>query len=145
MNINIPPDSQAWLFGDHGDADGAKWSFRYPPACEVGDTIVFRFDGKAVARAKVYAILPPGTLDGPAHHGKRYLSGHKVVWFWSSFEDMRGTDWDPDVHLWKCQMCGHIYKKKSPGVPNRSCPHCGCRFEDRRFWQPVEQQLATDN
>ena len=128
MNINIPPDSEQWLFGDHGDADGAKWSFKYRPPCEVGDPIIFRFGGKAVAKAIVHLILQPGELDGWAHHGKRYLSGHKVVWLWSTFTDMRGSGWDPDVHKWRCRMCGRVHTKKTPGVPNRSCPNCGCRF-----------------
>lgn len=97
MNINIPPDSQDWLFKSAASADagdGAFWSFRYPPPCELNDPIYFRFDGTIVARACVYMIRPPGELDGMAHHGRRYLSGHKVVWLWMSFEDLRGK---PDV------------------------------------------------
>jgi hypothetical protein len=95
MNINIPPDSQDWLFAPPDpDHDGALWSFRYPPPCEVDDSIYFRFDGQIVARARVCAILEPGHLDGFAHHGKRYLCGHKVCWLWSSFEDLRQR---PDI------------------------------------------------
>jgi hypothetical protein len=90
MNINIPPDSRDWLFSsNHVSCDGASWSFRWPPPCEPNDPIYFRFDGKIVARACVYMIRKPGELDGWAHHGKRYLRGHKVIWLWSSFEDLR--------------------------------------------------------
>lgn len=79
MNINIPPDSEAWLFQRRdGDDQACLWSFRYPPPCEVYDWIHFRFGGLLVARARVYAILPPGERDTFAHHGKRFLSGHKT-------------------------------------------------------------------
>jgi hypothetical protein len=140
MNINIPPDSREWLFAPRDDQhEGALWSLgRYPPPCEIGDTIIFRFDGKAVARAKVARILKPGENDTVCHNGMRYLRGYKVVWLWATFEDKRfDNDWNPDVHTWRCKMCGHLHKKKTPGVPIRSCPHCGCRFEDRRYWEEV--------
>ena len=96
MNINIPPDSEQWLFSDdtRDDSDVALWSFRYPPPCEVGDPLYFRFDGAIVARATVLEIRPPGELDGPSHHGRRNLTGHKVIWLWASFEDLRQR---PDV------------------------------------------------
>lgn len=139
MNINIAPDSEDWLFAPRGDDQACLWSLgRYPPPCEIGDTIIFRFDGAPVARAVVDQILKPGEHDTVCHNGKRFLRGYKVVWLQTSFEDMRGKDWDPDVHWWKCKMCGRIHKKKTPGRPNRSCPHCGCRFEDRTYWEAVD-------
>jgi hypothetical protein len=92
MNVNIPPDSQAWLFAAHPRDEGALWSFRYQPPVEVGGELVFRFDGEPVARARVHLILEPGDHDGPCHNGMRYLSGWKVVWQWADFEDLRGTD-----------------------------------------------------
>lgn len=91
MNINIPPDSQQWLFQNHdrSEGSGAIWSFRWPPPCEIGDTLNFRFEGEIVATAIVDDIIPPGVCDGFAHHGKRYLQGHKVVWMWETFRDVR--------------------------------------------------------
>lgn len=90
MNINIPPDSRAWLFGvpvDHC----ALWSLgRWRPKCEIGDPIHFRFDGQLVARARVDEICPPGTHDTISHHGLRDLRGWKVIWSQMSFEDLRG-------------------------------------------------------
>ncbi len=91
MNINIPPDSEEWLFSDPGDNDGGVWSFRWPPPCEIGHTIIFRFNKVPVARAIVHDILQPGDHDGPCHNGRRYLSGHKVVWLWKDFVDIRGN------------------------------------------------------
>lgn len=38
-------------------------------------------------------------------------------------------------HLWQCKMCSHLHAKLSAGVPKRSCPNCGCRFEDRNYWR----------
>lgn len=90
MNINIPPDSEGWLFADRGPRDTCLWSFGWPPPCEVGDDLVFRFGGRPVATAVVYAILPPGDPDTWSHHGRRRrLRGHKVVWLQSSFVDLR--------------------------------------------------------
>lgn len=143
MNINIAPDSRDWLFADRGTDQACLWSLgRYPPPCEIGDMIVFRFDGAPVARAKVHEILKPGEHDTVCHNGKRVLRGYKVVWLQSEFKDMRGTGWDPDLHKWRCRMCGHVHAKKTPGVPKRSCPNCGCRFEDRSYWRPFEEEVA---
>jgi hypothetical protein len=89
LNINIPPDSEVWLFGARDDDHACLWSFRYPPPCEVGDPLHFRFDGRLVARARVYSILKPGDHDTFSHHGKRFLQGHKVIWLQSDFEDLR--------------------------------------------------------
>ena len=89
MNINIPPDSENWLFEPRGDDQACLWSFRWPPPSNVGDAIIFRFGGAVVARAIVYDILPPGERDTFAHHGKRFLTGHKVVWAQTTFEDLR--------------------------------------------------------
>lgn len=139
MNINIPANSRSWLFQPHPRDEGALWSLgRYPPACEVGEQLVFRFDGEAVARAVVHSILEPGDHDGVCHDGSRYLRGWKVVWMWSDFEDVRGTSWDPDVHRWRCRMCGYVLSKKSPRLPNRVCPNCGCHFDGHaQRWEPL--------
>lgn len=90
MNINIPPDSEEWLFSTHDRQDGGLWSFRWPPPCEVDDDLIFRFGGKIVAKGTVCEIRPPGELDGPAHHGRRMLRGWKVIWLWENFIDLRG-------------------------------------------------------
>lgn len=89
MNINIPPDSERWLFAGRTLNMACLWSFRYPPPCELGDELHFRFAGKLVARARVHLILAPGELDTFSHHGKRFLSGHKVIWLQEEFEDLR--------------------------------------------------------
>src|SRR5437763_11964 len=31
---------------------------------------------------------------------------------------------------WRCRMCGFVFVKKSPGIPDRRCKNCGCHFED---------------
>jgi hypothetical protein len=89
MNINIPPDSQQWLFALRGSDMACLWSFRWPPPCQLGDPLFFRFDGRIVARARVRQILPPGEHDTFCHNGRRYLTGHKVVWHQDDFEDLR--------------------------------------------------------
>jgi hypothetical protein len=90
MNINIPPDSREWLFAPRDRFQACLWSLgRFRPKCEVGNWLLFRFDGKIVARAKVYLILRPGEHNCVAHHGLRELKGWKVVWKQTTFQDLR--------------------------------------------------------
>jgi len=90
-HINIPPDSQSWLFSDPGDSgDGRLWSVgRFEPKCRAGDDLFFKFGGTVVAAATVHEVYQPGLFDGLCHNGMRYLSGWKVTWLNESFIDLR--------------------------------------------------------
>jgi len=79
MNVNVPLYAQRHFF--HCPPPGSRefWSFRFPPPCEIGDEIIFRFDGRAVARAVVSEIEPPG----------RFRTDWKVFWDPSTFVDLR--------------------------------------------------------
>ena len=90
ININIPPDSQEWLFSPAPLDDGRLWSLgRFRPACDAGDDIFFRFDGDIVAAATVHEVYKPGLFDAVCHNGKRFLSGWKVTWMNEAFIDLR--------------------------------------------------------
>lgn len=119
MNLNIPPDSQAWLFAPRRDEDEcAIWSLgRWQPPCEMGDPIYFRFDKKIVARAIVYLIIPPGEHDFITHHKKRYCTGWKIVWAWETFEDLRHQ---PDTVAAIERQLRRARQKRSPNPESAS-------------------------
>lgn len=93
ININIPADSHQWLFADPNDrrpTAGRLWSLgRFPPKCKAGDDILFRFNGHAVAAAKVHEVYKPGLFDTISHNGARHLRGYKVTWLNRTFIDLR--------------------------------------------------------
>lgn len=89
MNINVPEWARGEFWDEPPEGAWEFWSFRFPPPCKVGDPLLFRFDGKVVARAKVAAIEPPG--QSRCEHSGRFASGWKVFWDPADFEDLLHT------------------------------------------------------
>jgi hypothetical protein len=92
VKINIPANEQAWLFDVDPNCE-CCWSMgRYPPPCDIGDDLLFRFDGRLVARAICRGILKRGERYGRSHDVSRHLTGNKVVWWRSELEDFRSVE-----------------------------------------------------
>lgn|GEM_PF-6029042 len=90
MNITIYKESFDWLFTPRGLRADGIWSFgRHPPPVEIGDDLIFRQDGKPLARAICRQIYKPGERDVMQHDGSRELKGWKVLWYQYDFEDFR--------------------------------------------------------
>lgn len=88
MNINVPEFARSHFWHEPPAGSHEFWSFRFPPPCKVGDPLVFRFDGRPVARAVVHRIERPGQSECEATG--RYRSGWKVYWLPETFVDLRG-------------------------------------------------------
>jgi hypothetical protein len=90
MNINVSPDARGHFWDEPPAGAMEFWAFsRFAPPCRVGDELVFRFDGVAVARAVVHAIEEPGR--GACEASGKYENAWKVFWRPESFEDLRGV------------------------------------------------------
>jgi hypothetical protein len=87
MNINVPDFARGHFWEEPPDGSEEFWSFRFPPPCQPGQPITFRFDGKAVATATVDRIEKPGQSACDAT-GK-FKSGWKVFWKPETFRDLR--------------------------------------------------------
>lgn len=145
MNITVFANSFDLLFDVDRPAHAERlWSLgRFPKPVKAGNRLHFRWEGKIVARAICSRVSKPGEFDAVMHDGTRVLRGHKVHWKMGTFEDLRDK---PNVvaqieaawlHRWRCRMCNYVHTKKSPGVPQRSCPKCGC--QDRRYWHELKE------
>lgn len=83
MNINVGPDARGRFWDEpRADAVSEYWEFSFVPPCKVGDWLIFRFDGIAVARAVVNRI----ELDKTGTFGDKW----RVHWAPAAFEDLRG-------------------------------------------------------
>ena len=51
MNINVPEWAQGEFWHEPPAGSWEFWSFRFPPPCTVGDTLIFRVAGQPVAEA----------------------------------------------------------------------------------------------
>ena len=85
MNINVPDYARAAFWDEPPEGTMEFWAFRFKPACEGGDDLYFRFDGKIVAHATVAFIEPPGKSE--REHSGKYRLRWKV--FFYRFEDLR--------------------------------------------------------
>ncbi len=90
MNINVPQWARAEFWDDVPEGSWEFWSFRFPPPCKVGDPLLFRFDGVAVARAVVARIEKPGQSE--CEGTGRFGNGWKVFWKPETFCDLRGCN-----------------------------------------------------
>lgn len=90
MNINVPESARDHFWEEPPAGAMEFWSFRFPPPCKVGDTLVLRFDGVPVARAVVHSIERPG--QSQCEGTGRFRGGWKVFWLPDSFEDLRRYD-----------------------------------------------------
>jgi hypothetical protein len=87
MNINVPESAQGHFWEEPPEGSEEFWAFRFRPPCQVGDELIFRFDGQPIARAKVSRIEVPGQSEctGSGLFRNRW----KVFWRPESFEDLR--------------------------------------------------------
>lgn len=84
MNVNIPESARDHFWVEPPAGSMEFWSFRFKPPCQVGDQLIFRFDGKAVAIAIVAKIEKPG--QSSCDQTGRFKSGWKVFWKPESFK-----------------------------------------------------------
>lgn len=90
MTINIPPEHEAWLFGECPPGYVRLWSIgRWKPRAEEGDALLFRVGKHIVAEAEIYAIAPPGECNTVSYDGSRDLRGYKIFWDPQHFRDLR--------------------------------------------------------
>jgi len=90
MNINVPESARDHFWQEPPPGHREFWSFsRFKPPCAVGDVLIFRFDGEAVARAICSEIEPPG--QSKCASTGRFERGWKVYWEPETFEDLRGS------------------------------------------------------
>lgn len=84
MNINVGPKSRGKFWDVPADPGALEYmDFSFQPPCAVGDGLVFRFDGVAVARAVVERI---GQVPATGTFGR---DGWRVYWKVATFEDLR--------------------------------------------------------
>jgi len=87
MNINIPEWAREHFWEEPPDGHWEFWAFRFKPRCEVGEELLFRFDGKPVAKAVCAKIEPPGVSE--CESTRRFLNRWKVYWSPETFKDLR--------------------------------------------------------
>ena len=83
MNINVPAFARNHFWEEPPEGHIEFWSFRFKPPCDVGDELLFRFDKRIVARAKVLRIEKPGITKCARTGG--FEHGWKVFWTPESF------------------------------------------------------------
>lgn len=87
MNINIPEWARDHFWEEPPEGHMEFWAFRFHPPCKIGDELIFRFDGKPVAKAIVDEIEPPGQSE--CETTGRFEYRWKVFWTNESFIDLR--------------------------------------------------------
>jgi hypothetical protein len=87
MNINVPEWARSHFWEEPPPDSEEFWSFRFPPPCEVGDVLHFRFDKKLLATAIVDRIERPG--QSKCELTGRFGRGWKVFWKPGTFVDLR--------------------------------------------------------
>lgn len=88
MNINVSEWARDHFWEEPPAGHMEFWAFRFKPPCKVGDELIFRFDKKPVARARVHTIEAPGesSCEGTGKFKHRW----KVFWTQESFVNLRG-------------------------------------------------------
>lgn len=84
MKINVPPHARAHFWEEPPPGAMEFWAFRFRPRCQIGEELIFLFDGRPVARAVVAGIEPP-RISQCEGTGKFY-NHWKVFWTQESFE-----------------------------------------------------------
>lgn len=93
MNLTVYPNAKAWLLASKPAQLECHWSVgRWAPSVAVGDDLLFRFDGRVIARAICHEIYEPGAKRIPMFDGSRQLRGFLVSWLQRTFEDLSGQD-----------------------------------------------------
>ena len=80
MKIHVPRADREYFWEPPAEGAVNFWSFNSKPRCRIGDELLFMFDGRAVARARVSGIERPGL---PWRKGEKEW---RVFWHQKSFE-----------------------------------------------------------
>jgi len=84
MKIEVPPNARQQFWQKSPDGSPKFWLFRSRPACEIGEQLIFLFDGRPGGQAFVSGIEPPGVNGG---YSPEEFDGHwKVYWHQKSFQ-----------------------------------------------------------
>lgn len=89
MNINVPAWARDHFWEEPPPGHHEFWSFRFPPPCQAGDPLNFKFDGVTVATAIVSFVEQPG--QSKCAGSGRFENGYKVYWTPASFKDVRNA------------------------------------------------------
>lgn len=87
MNVNVPQWARGHFWEEPPKGSWEFWSFRFKPPCNIGDELIFKFDGVPVAKATVARVERPGQSSCEATG--RFLNGWKVFWKPETFIDLR--------------------------------------------------------
>jgi hypothetical protein len=87
VNINVPDWARGHFWEEPPPGNLEFWAFRFKPPVQVGDELIFKFDGTVVARAVCAKIEPPGQSECEAT--ARFKHRWKVFWTQDSFKDLR--------------------------------------------------------
>jgi len=82
MKIHVPRSDREYFWEPPPEGAANFWSFKSKPRCKIGDELLFMFDGRPVARARVSGIEPPGI---PWREGESF-NQWKVFWHQKSFQ-----------------------------------------------------------
>lgn len=85
MNVNIP-ETAIEHFWEENNASEEFWSFRFKPPCEVGYDLIFRYNRKPIATAKVLRIEKPG--QSKCLNTGKFGNGWKVIWDTKTFKKL---------------------------------------------------------
>lgn len=105
MNINVSKIARAHFWEEPPDGHWEFWAFRFRPRCKVGEEIIFRFDGKPVAKAIVARIEPPGLTECYSTH--QFRTRWKVFWHPETFVDLRDQTKEGEIEK-DCSNKGQI-------------------------------------
>ena len=87
MIINIP-DFAYLHFWEETPPDSMEfWAFRFKPQCQIGEEIIFKFNGQVVAKAEVAFIEMPGK--SRCRGTGKFERHYKVFWRPETFIDLR--------------------------------------------------------
>lgn len=98
MIINIPKFAQDHFWEEPPPDSMEFWGFKFKPHCQMGEEIMFRIDGRVVARAEVAFIESPG--NSRCRGTGKFEKHWKVFWHPRTFVDLRErktslSNWGP--------------------------------------------------
>ena len=80
MKIHVPPSAREHFWEELPEVTVNLWAFKSKPRCKIGDELIFMFDGRPVATARVSGIEPPRL---PWREGGKEW---RVFWHQKSFQ-----------------------------------------------------------
>lgn len=78
MEINVPPEARERFLKESSERAVDFWPFRSRPCCQIGEELLFQFDGRPSARAVVSGIEPPGIALWD--DSGKFINHWKVFW-----------------------------------------------------------------